>query len=204
MILTYVASLTESTALASTVSSAPSLPPFQFLPLISQSPSGSPRLPSLSLHQDSAPTARQSSQLSMIAASAMQNEMVPQGFTMEPDIGLTNTEMSSRLFDAQGALITRGTWPMQQGPSADPTFFDGVQEHNATIEAATQRAATFPRPIAANPNTPSRGFVNDFGNSTKPPKPKVRGRFSASRRKEVQDVRKKGACMRCRMLKKPV
>lgn len=35
-------------------------------------------------------------------------------------------------------------------------------------------------------------------------KSKVRGRFTADRRKEVQAVRKQGACIRCRMLKKPV
>ena len=34
-------------------------------------------------------------------------------------------------------------------------------------------------------------------------KTKARGRFSEDRRKEVQVVRKKGACLRCRMLKKP-
>ncbi|KAK4547482.1 hypothetical protein LTR36_001138 [Oleoguttula mirabilis] len=31
----------------------------------------------------------------------------------------------------------------------------------------------------------------------------ARGRFSDSRRKEVQEIRKRGACIRCRMLKKP-
>jgi hypothetical protein len=32
----------------------------------------------------------------------------------------------------------------------------------------------------------------------------VRARFTPSRRREVQEVRKRGACIRCRMLKKPV
>lgn len=34
--------------------------------------------------------------------------------------------------------------------------------------------------------------------------PNFRGKFSDDRKKEVQEVRKYGACIRCRMLKKPV
>jgi len=52
---------------------------------------------------------------------------------------------------------------------------------------------------------PQSQFMSDFNisnNTTSKLKP--RGRFSASRRKEVQEVRKQGACVRCRMLKKPV
>ncbi|KAI4721733.1 hypothetical protein E4T48_01934 [Aureobasidium sp. EXF-10727] len=42
-----------------------------------------------------------------------------------------------------------------------------------------------------------------FGLLQRANKNKVRGRFTEERRKEVQTVRKKGACLRCRMLKKP-
>lgn len=42
-----------------------------------------------------------------------------------------------------------------------------------------------------------------FGVLRKGGKNKVRGRFEDTRRKEVQEIRKRGACMRCRMLKKP-
>lgn len=42
-----------------------------------------------------------------------------------------------------------------------------------------------------------------FGLLQRANKSKARGRFSEERRKEVQNVRKKGACLRCRMLKKP-
>jgi hypothetical protein len=68
----------------------------------------------------------------------------------------------------------------------------------------TARASTFPRPIAMNPNAVQSEFRSEFSTSPKPNKAKVRGRFSASRRREVQEVRKRGACIRCRMLKKPV
>jgi hypothetical protein len=161
--------------------------------------SGTPTIPALPSHTSDHPTsmsppldhsmtpdstsnARQS-QLSMIAASA--NEMVPQGLTMDDD------------------GMKMGQWN-QQLSTQEQLLFDSLQEHDPSLTAATQRAASFPRPIAMNPNTQAKGFVNEFGNSTKPAKPKVRGRFSAERRREVQEVRKRGACIRCRMLKKPV
>ena len=140
----------------------------------------SPPLGDTSMTPESTSNARQS-QLSMIAASA--SEMVPQGLSMEGDnMNQWNQPLSTH----------------------DQLLFDSLHEHDPSLTAATQRAASFPRPIAMNPNTQAKGFVNEFGNSTKPTKPKVRGRFTAERRREVQEVRKRGACIRCRMLKKPV
>lgn len=136
---------------------------------------------------ESTSNARQS-QLSLIAASA--NEMVPQGLSIDGDsMGPDGMKLSQ--------------WS-QQLSTHEQLLFDSLAEHDPSLTAATQRAASYPRPIAMNPNTQAKGFVNEFGNSTKPMKPKVRGRFTAERRREVQDVRKKGACLRCRMLKKPV
>jgi len=147
----------------------------------------SPPLGDNSMTPDSTSNARQS-QLSMIAASA--NEMVPQGISMDGD-------------NADGSKMNnQWNYPLTH---QEQILFESLQEHDPSLTAATptQRAASFPRPIAMNPNTQAKGFVNEFGNSTKPTKPKVRGRFSAERRREVQEVRKRGACIRCRMLKKP-
>ena len=175
---------------------------------LSASPSGSPQLTDLSLPENPyLPRQSSQSQLSEIAASA--SEMLPQTvLPMEPDVALVNADLSGKLFDGQTPLTARpsATWPMQQGSIHDAASMEGMTEADESLQAATQRAATFPRRIAMNPNThphPPPGFVNDFGNSTKPAKPKVRGKFSDSRRKQVQDVRKMGACLRCRMLKKP-
>jgi hypothetical protein len=145
----------------------------------------SPPLGDHSMTPDSTSNARQS-QLSMIAASA--NEMVPQGLSMD---------------DSGEMKMNQWNQPLTH---QEQILFESLQEHDPSLTAATptQRAASFPRPIAMNPNTQAKGFVNEFGNSTKPTKPKVRGRFSAERRREVQEVRKRGACIRCRMLKKPV
>lgn len=135
---------------------------------------------------ESTSNARQS--LSMIAASA--SEMVPQGLSMDGD-------------NISGEGMKMNQWNHQLS-THEQLLFDSLQEHDPSLTAATQRAASYPRPIAMNPNTQAKGFVNEFGNSTKPSKPKVRGRFTAERRREVQEVRKRGACIRCRMLKKPV
>ncbi|OJD38055.1 zn 2cys6 transcription factor protein [Diplodia corticola] len=77
---------------------------------------------------------------------------------------------------------------------------DHPESHSPSPNAAS---ATYHRPIAINPNGQQTHFTTDFSMNPKPAKPKVRGRFSDSRRKEVQEVRKRGACIRCRMLKKP-
>lgn len=157
--------------------------------------SPSPQMPNASSPADSIANARQSTQLSMIAASA--SEMVPHGLPLGNEGGNQNLNWSSRLFDGENPDVDASQL------SLDASQEQQLQQHPG-LTAATQRAASYPRPIAMNPNTHTKGFVNDFGNATKPNKPKVRGRFSATRRKEVKEVRKRGACMRCRMLKKPV
>lgn len=178
------------------------LPPMQFY----DSPSASPHLPGLSLPSSVTDTARNPSQLSMIAASASNLEaMLPNAaFPMEPDPGVPDAGVSDKFFHPQ-APRTASTWPLSQGVNTEPICYEGSQDsHTASIDAITSRAATFPRPIAMNPNGPHRGYTTDFNTSARPLRPKVRGRFTPSRRKEVQEVRKRGACLRCRMLKKPV
>ena len=64
------------------------------------------------------------------------------------------------------------------------------------------KAATFPVRIAANPSTMLPGSDELDGPPSKVVK--TRSKFSASRRQEVQGVRQKRACIRCRMLRKPV
>ncbi|PGH14171.1 hypothetical protein AJ80_06040 [Polytolypa hystricis UAMH7299] len=79
-------------------------------------------------------------------------------------------------------------------------------DNASDFDHATQRAALYPRPIAINPHPQAvapPGFMNNFGElNNQPAKHKARSQFSEERRKEVQLVRKMGACLRCRMLKK--
>ena len=95
------------------------------------------------------------------------------------------------------------TWPAPPQVSTQNSFVDLSPEQKQNGE---QRAVTFPRPIAINPNTPTpaTGVQGSFGVPCKPiQKANVRKRFDPDRRREVQKLRKMGACIRCRTLKKP-
>jgi hypothetical protein len=154
-------------------------------------PTGSPSFADNGLPVDLTITGvrQSSSQLSMIAASA--SEIV----SIDQDTALA-TDAVSRAGPSWSTATALS--------SSEQLLLESLQEHDPSLTTAAQRAVSFPRPIAINPNTQAKGFINDFGNSDKPARPKVRGRFSATRRREVQEVRKRGACIRCRMLKKPV
>ncbi|KFY58586.1 hypothetical protein V497_04769 [Pseudogymnoascus sp. VKM F-4516 (FW-969)] len=95
------------------------------------------------------------------------------------------------------------TWPMLDGSGGnmypDP---EGFESHVEEPRAQQQQQQNFPRAIAINTGMTTE-FSAEYGNGQRANKPKVRGRFTPNRRKEVQEVRKRGACIRCRMLKKP-
>ncbi|OCK80616.1 hypothetical protein K432DRAFT_382024 [Lepidopterella palustris CBS 459.81] len=180
-------------------SNAPALPSiYQYGPL-QNSPIGSPHLGSLPL--TSAPMAQMVPSLVMAASAAneLQSLMAPNGLTMEPELGVANAGITDKYFHNTHG---RPPWPNVQANAIDPMLQDNGREHSVPQDGFTNRAASYPRPIAMNPNTQTH-FTTDFSMNQKPAKPKVRGRFSDSRRKEVQEVRKRGACIRCRMLKKP-
>jgi hypothetical protein len=88
-------------------------------------------------------------------------------------------------------------WPMLDGSGGnmypEPNF-ENPMEH--------PRSDSFTGNMVGNPGIITQ-FSAEFGDGQRPNKPKVRGRFTPQRRKEVQEVRKRGACIRCRMLKKP-
>ncbi|KAI9672402.1 MAG: hypothetical protein M1817_003424 [Caeruleum heppii] len=195
-------------------SSGTTLPPIQPSNFILDSPTSSPHLPGLSLPDgsDAPPT---SEPANTQVAGELQSATLPKpGLPLEPGLpdagGPQNAGISDKYFHPHNLSIRpyNSTWPSQpQQPPGDFHFVDDGNRENANMDTAatTARAATFPRPIAMNPATPQRGYTSEFStsSSSRHARPKVRGRFSASRRKEVQEVRKRGACMRCRMLKKP-
>lgn len=132
--------------------------------------------------------------LTSIAASATSLEaLLP--LTQMPNDGEPNSD--ARPFDTYSevqALRPTSTWPQKRnGPTR--TLSNG-----STAKIA--RASTYPRALAVNVNRPSRGSETDGERPHR--NQKIRGKFSDSRRKEVQEVRKKGACIRCRMLRKTV
>lgn len=121
------------------------------------------------------------------AASAATELIMPHNITSGPFQGYGD--------DNPDFLFTK--FRSRAPPSAnviDPQLHDGSA---TTIERELSKAANRLRPLACKSPPPEAPL--DAPKS----KPKVRGRFSDSRRKEVQNMRKMGACMRCRMLKKP-
>ncbi|KAF2460891.1 hypothetical protein BDY21DRAFT_134317 [Lineolata rhizophorae] len=90
-------------------------------------------------------------------------------------------------------------WPNNSDPAIDPALPESSKE---PPETTPSKAQNYTRPIAMNPSTTQAQFLAEFVDGQRPTKPKVRGRFTDTRRKEVQEVRKRGACIRCRMLKK--
>ncbi|KAH0536151.1 hypothetical protein FGG08_006955 [Glutinoglossum americanum] len=179
------------------------LPPIQFFDSMSDSPSQSPHLPNLSLPPNLITNGRSAS-LASLSANDLRAVLPKPGLPLEPEPLSSGFGSISDNFFHPRMPRSSSTWPlMQSAPSPDATLFDSAHDH-AVVVKGVPRAATFPRAIAINPNSPQREFRAEFSSgSEKPARPKVRGRFTASRRKEVQEVRKRGACIRCRMLKKP-
>ena len=173
------------------MSGAPALPSmYQFNGPLHHSPTNSPHMSNMPL-SSSGSMAQMVPSLVMAASAA--NDLMPlaSGMTMDSDLNLSHNGMG----------FHRQQWANLQPHPLDPLLQDHTKDQ---LLPKDENPAKFsqPRPIAINPNTQTH-FTTDFSIHQKPAKPKVRGRFTDTRRKEVQEVRKRGACIRCRMLKKP-
>ena len=163
--------------------------------------SSSPHPAITSAPSEVAPTAQMVPSPLEIAASAaqeLQAQMASNAnLTVEPEaavqsVGGSNGAMTERFFGQ------RPSW----ASNIDPQLQQGEHAQNAIAELLRNGVAAYPRPIAINPHQQQLPYPEVSMTHTRQ-KPKARGRFSDHRRKEVQDVRKRGACIRCRMLKKP-
>lgn len=182
------------------MANTPALPSmYQFNGSLHHSPTSSPHIGHMPL-SSSASMAQMVPSLVMAASAA--NDLMPltNSMTMEPD--MTMTAQGIHGISDKNFTTQRGQWPNLQPNSLDPMLHDYGKDRSISRGDHMNKATAHPRPIAMNPNTQTH-FTTDFSMNHKPPKPKVRGRFTDSRRKEVQEVRKRGACIRCRMLKKP-
>lgn len=92
------------------------------------------------------------------------------------------------------------TWPMVDG-SGGHHYAEPTQVGQQVNMDETPRAVAYSR-IAMNASSMTTEFSAEYGNGEKSTKQKARRRFDPERRKEVQNVRKLGACIRCRMLRK--
>jgi hypothetical protein len=184
------------------MSNAPALPSmYQFNGPLHHSPTTSPHMSHMPLSNSSS-MAHMVPSLVMAASAANDLMPLPNGMTMEPDLNLTGTGMSGMSEKFFQSPQGRGQWSNLQASSLDPLLQDHGKDQLMTSNDHISKGMAHPRPIAMNPNTQTH-FTTNFSMNQKLSKPKVRGRFSDSRRKEVQEVRKRGACIRCRMLKKP-
>ena len=189
-----------SQSLGLDISHAPALPSiYQFNQPLQHSPTSSPHLGHMPLTSSTSIAQMVPSSLVMAASAA--NELMPltNGITMEPELNLSNSGISDRFFHAQ----VRQQWSHLPQSPIDPLLHEHGNQNILPKDDNTNKTGPHPRPIAINPNGTQTHFTTDFSMDQKPAKPKVRGRFTDSRRKEVQEVRKRGACIRCRMLKKP-
>lgn len=108
------------------------------------------------------------------------------------------SELPSIAASAQDILPVHPDLVTPQGSSMPESLFANPSDESYSLSTLPNSQPA----LRITPTTaPSTHFVSETG-TTKPSKPKVRGKFTAERRREVQNVRKIGACLRCRMLRK--
>jgi hypothetical protein len=184
------------------MSNPPAMPSmYQFNHSLHHSPTTSPNMGHMPLSNSSSMSHMVPS---LVMAASAANDLMPltNGLSMDSDMNLSGHGLHNmadgKFFHAHG----RGHWPNIQPNSLDPMLQDHSKEHMHMGDSSHNKGMGHPRPLAMNAGNQTH-FTTDFSVNQKPAKPKVRGRFTDSRRKEVQEVRKRGACIRCRMLKKP-
>lgn len=136
--------------------------------------------------------------LSMIAASAT-------------NLQATMLQVTGDRQDESTVDFVEEASPRQRMASEVPVTHDGsIHTANSVRDHGTsQRLEPAPKPLI---NSPSAILNPEDGSHHQIQGPervhgraqKVRGKFTDSRRQEVQKIRKKGACIRCRMLRKTV
>lgn len=163
---------------------------------------GPARLPGLGVSLGEPPVAIQPD-LSSMAASAnetLTHSLLPDMFNatpaQAPDTSFTTgSGMNGDLAGGEGHQ-TDFSWTSRGQPPSE--------QEDESMTQEVQEAAAFPRPIAINPDqNKSTVFVEETGTAAKSQKAKQRSAFNPQRKKEVQEVRLRGVCIRCKMLKKP-
>lgn len=131
--------------------------------------------------------------LSLIAASASNLEAsMPRGTEEKQNHENSSKSTTSQHHLASGPIVARFETPGPSNSAENPAT--GSPLHTATGNPASETSALDDVSKCSNQS------------SGKPPgrARNVRGKFTDSRRQEVKSIRKKGACIRCRMLRKTV
>lgn len=111
--------------------------------------------------------------------------------SLEQDFSEANGAIADNFFGQ--AHDQHGQWILDGNLYPDPNVAHSMPSASPTTSSYNRIAINGPL---------TTEFSTEYGNGQKANKPKVRGKFDNSRRQEVQEVRKIGACIRCRMLKK--
>jgi len=121
--------------------------------------------------------------------------------TRELDLLSKSNPVGATLVDPQLNSDVDARRPSEAPPGGEAVL-RGV---DGSVDSAVAEgfASLAPRAISEDTHSTSDPVKLGFGLSENPQKIKKRGRFEDSRRKQVSEVRKQGACIRCRMLKKP-
>ncbi|KAI9684398.1 MAG: hypothetical protein M1829_002208 [Trizodia sp. TS-e1964] len=188
-------------------SSGSVLPPIQPLNTFTDPQKTLPHLSKLSLPISADPAARYSLLFPTNSAAPGEHRAVlPRpGLPLEPEL---EPRVKSMAGFPSGYFHPRQP-PMQQAlpdPCNSLSQLDPTNHASQPAVSGAHYTASDQLAIATPPVPTAIGVLDNdsFTVAAGPPKPKHRSKFSPTRRKEVQEVRKRGACMRCRMLKKPV
>lgn len=157
----------------------------------------------MNVESDNTITSSSSSISSMIlttSAAANSQTLALNGSILEPDICSPNASISDKYFRSQKRIDS--LWPIH---AIDPILHSSKRSSLASRENYEARVCEQPRLSTAHmENGHDVSTRENKLNKFKTSKSKARCKFSDERRKEVQEVRRQGACIRCRMLKKPV
>ena len=146
-----------------------------------------------------------SDQLALAAAVA--NDLIPPGLDVPAQTTSAHGTTAHPNINNNGAISS----PDQHAPPAIDPLLGGTEDATPHRRALPPRKS--PKSLVFHhirpgiqPGATHAPYLHDFsifadGEKTSG---RTRTKFSENRRKEVQEIRKQGACIRCRMLKKPV
>jgi hypothetical protein len=105
------------------------------------------------------------------------------------------SDMTGHFFEAHDQS---DDWPIVEGPNVNM-----YSDANINQIASHHNSPHLPYHQLSMAPIMTTQFTTEYGNGQKAIKPKSRARFDPNRKKEVSALRNKGACIRCRMLRKP-
>lgn len=128
---------------------------------------------------------------------------LPTAKTIEQALSEANSSFNDNMFNSMAGESAM-QWPMLDGSGIgayhDPPHLEHSMQHSEPPRGPTYTPLA---PSVAMQTTMVTQFSAESGHGKKAQKPQGRKKFDKERRKEVQHVRKLGACIRCRMLRKP-